>query len=504
MSWFSNCLVRRRRRRRRELSTLICHLLPQWLLTPKTHSTPPPILPSNHSHGLLSLLLYHQPKRHPSLQVHAQLLTTALHRPPLHHAAVLVWNTLLRHYSLGPSPQEAIYLYHQMQHLLITTNSFTFSFLLKACANLSSLRQGSQLHTLVVKRGFESNVYVHTSLLDMYVCCRALVDARKVFDEMPERNAVTWNVIITGLARHGEISMAWALFQQMPERNAIAWTGMIDGYTRARRPVEALSLLVQMLAEGVSPTEVTILAVVPAISTVGALGFGESMHAFCDKNGIGLLDVRVENSLIDMYAKCGSIDSSMKVFERMSWRRNLVSWTSVISAFAMHGMASKVVGLLKEMKQENFRPNRVTFLSVLNACSHGGLVEEGMRFFSSMVYEYRIEPEIKHFGCMIDMLGRAGRLWEAEKLIGDLPGEVNVIVWRTLLGCCSKHGDVGMGERVMRRILEMEKGYGGDYVILSNMLSEAGRFGDAEGIRGLMDERHALKVPGVSLVAGKD
>lgn len=181
-----------------------------------------------------------------------------------------------------------------------------------------------------------------------------------------------------------------------------------------------------------------------------------------------------------------------------------MSWTSVISAFAMHGMASEAVGLLKEMKQDNVRPNRVTFLSVLNACSHGGLVEEGMRFFSSMVYEYGIEPEIKHFGCMIDMLGRAGRLWEAEKLIGDLPGEVNVIVWRTLLGCCSKHGDVEMGERVMRRILEMEKGYGGDYVILSNMLSEAGRFGDAEGIRRLMDERHALKVPGLSLVAGKD
>ncbi|KAG1338215.1 putative Pentatricopeptide repeat-containing protein, mitochondrial [Cocos nucifera] len=459
-------------------------LVPSQKLSTLSHHLIPPLPPHpTHEHALLSLLLKHQTKRHPSIQVHSQLITTALHRYHINETGMRIWNNLIRSYSLGCYPQEAIHIYQQMQDICyspLPTDTFTFAFLLKACANLSHANAGIQFHGLTIKKGFEFNVYTHTSLLNMYATCGCLVDARRAFDEMPERNSVAWNAMITGYVNWGELSLARLLFEQMPDRNVISWTGLIDGYVRAYRPEEAFACFGQMMAEDMNPTEITVLAIVPAVSNFGALDMGESLHGYCEKNGICALDIRVQNSLIDMYAKCGSIESSYKVFLGMHNRRNLVSWTSIISGFAMHGMANEAVRQFEEMERADVKPNRVTFLSILNACSHGGLVEEGIRFFTGMVYEHGIEAEIKHYGCMIDMLGRAGRLAEAEEMIVGMPMQVNVIVWRTLLGCCSKHGDVEMGERVMRRIWELEKGYGGDYVVLSNMLSEVGRFDDAE------------------------
>uniref|UniRef100_A0A0A9FS18 Pentatricopeptide repeat-containing protein n=1 Tax=Arundo donax TaxID=35708 RepID=A0A0A9FS18_ARUDO len=216
---------------------------------------------------------------------------------------------------------------------------------------------------------------------------------------------------------------------------------------------------------------------------------------------MGLMsDVRVRNSLIDLYAKTGSIQSSLKMFNEMLDRRNLVSWTSIISGFAMHGLSTEAVELFAEMRRTGIRPNRITFLSVLNACSHGGLVEHGLAFFKTMVYEYNMNPEVKHFGCIIDMLGRAGRLCEAEQIIGGLPMEVNVVVWRILLGCCSKYGEVEMGQRAIKKILYLERESGGDFAVLSNMLNELGRFSDAEQARKLVDQRKTVKIPGLALV----
>uniref|UniRef100_A0ACD5WFS2 Uncharacterized protein n=1 Tax=Avena sativa TaxID=4498 RepID=A0ACD5WFS2_AVESA len=447
-----------------------------------------------HVHGLVALLLKHKAERRPLLQIHSQLIARQVfdRRPT-------PWHALLKAYTRGPFPQEAMHLFRDARRHA-ADDTYAFMFALSACAGLAWPRAGAQLHGLVVRKGFEFNVYVHTALINMYLLCGCPVDARTAFDEMPVKNAVSWNVMVTGFAGRGDVEYARLLFEQMPCRNAVSWTGMIDGYTRSSRHAEAVDLFRRMMAEGVNPSEITISAVVPAVANIRRVLLGEALHGYCEKMGLLVLDVRVGNSLIDLYAKIGSIQNSLKVFSEMMDRRNLVSWTSIISGFAMHGLSTEAVELFAEMRRAGIKPNRITFLSVLNACSHGGLVEQGVVFFKSMLYEYNINPEIKHFGCIIDMLGRAGRLCEAEQVISGLPMEVNSVVWRTLLGCCSKYGEVEMGERAMKKILDIETESGGDFVVVSNILTELGRFSDAERARKLVDERNAVKVPGLALV----
>ncbi|EAZ13934.1 hypothetical protein OsJ_03861 [Oryza sativa Japonica Group] len=435
---------------------------------------------------LVALLLEHQDRRRQLLQIHSQLIAhQVFDRRPT------PWHALLKAYSHGPHPQDALQLFrHARWHAADDTYAFTFA--LKACAGLGWPRCCMQLHGLVVRKGFEFQTYVHTALVNVYILCGCLADSRMAFEEMPVKNAVSWNVVITGFAGWGEVEYARLLFERMPCRNVVSWSGMIDGYTRACRPVEAVALFRRMMAEGISPSEITVLAVVPALSNVGKILIGEALHGYCEKEGL-VWDVRVGNSLIDLYAKIGSIQNSLRVFDEMLDRRNLVSWTSIISGFAMHGLSVKAVELFADMRRAGIRPNRITFLSVLHACSHGGLVEQGVAFFKSMIYEYNINPDVKHFGCIIDMLGRAGRLREAEQIIRDFPVEVNATVWRTLLGCCSKYGEVEMGERTMKKILALEREFGGDFVVLSNMLTELRRFSDAEIVRKLVDQRNSVK-----------
>ncbi|GLT59693.1 hypothetical protein SLA2020_324990 [Shorea laevis] len=455
---------------------------------------------------LLAFLHKHPTNYKTAQQVHSHLLVSGL----MYHSMIL-FNALIRCYSFSDNPKDAFLLYKQLQKLYFqypfvvrsSFDSFTYAFLIKTSANLCYPVLGMQIHGLTVKLGFECHVYVQTALVNVYAKCGVLEDAKKVFCEMPERNSVTWNVIITGLVKWGELEQARSLFEEMPNRSVVSWTGIIDGYTRMNRPGEALALFRRMVENnGIEPSGLTILAILPAVYNIGDVRICQLVHGYGEKKGFHVFDIRVANSLIDTYAKCGSIFNASKFFEEISTeRRNLVSWTSIISGFAMHGMGKEAIENFERMEKEGWKPNRVTFLSVLNACSHGGLVQEGLKFFGKMVDECQILPDIKHYGCLVDMLGRAGKLKEAEMVALKIPSEMaNVVVWRTLLGACSFHGNVEVGERVTRKIMEIEGGYGGDYVLMSNILAGAGMHGDSERLRRLMDERSALKLPGYSLV----
>ncbi|TYK08449.1 pentatricopeptide repeat-containing protein [Cucumis melo var. makuwa] len=409
---------------------------------------------------------------------------------------ILLCNTLLHCYPLYQPLR-------QFPRIPPSYDTFAYSFLFHSCADLELIGPGFQLHALTFKLGFPSHVYVQTAILRMYASSGFLLDALKVFDEMPDRSSVTWNVLITGLVKLGELRRAREVFDQMPMQNVVSWTAIIDGYTRLNRHEEAAGLFWRMVAHyGMEPTEITLLTIFPSISNLGALKICQSVHAYAEKKGFKVSDVRVANSLIDCYAKCGCINSASKVFEEMSAeRKNLVSWTSIISGFTMHGMGKEAMESFEIMVKEGHEPNRVTFLSIVSACSHGGLVEEGLEFIKKMVAEYQIKPDIMHYGSLIDMLGRAGRIEEAEKIALEIPKEIaNVVIWRTLLGACSFHGNVSMAERVTQRILNMEGAYGGDYVLMSNIFAAAGKYGDAERWRRSMDSSNFSKIPGQSLV----
>nr|XP_016477662.1 PREDICTED: pentatricopeptide repeat-containing protein At1g09220, mitochondrial [Nicotiana tabacum]XP_033515220.1 pentatricopeptide repeat-containing protein At1g09220, mitochondrial [Nicotiana tomentosiformis]XP_033515221.1 pentatricopeptide repeat-containing protein At1g09220, mitochondrial [Nicotiana tomentosiformis] len=456
---------------------------------------------------LLNLVKRHQNYRRAIQQIHTQLIFTTAENafnPSSIPIILTLWNSVIRHYSLGILPQEAFFLFQKLRfqyQKVIFFDSFTYLFLIKASANLEQFYIGKQLHCLSLKDGFESHVYVQTALVNMYGECGLVREAKKVFDKMPVRNSVTWNALISGFVKWGDVKVARAVFDAMPEKNVISWTGLIDGYTRMGRFNEALTLFREMVVvEGIKPSEVSLLAIFPAIWNVRCLECCQMVHAYGEKSGINAFDIRVMNSLVDAYAKCGSIDDAVRVFEDIiDERRNLVSWTSIISGCAMHGMAKEASDSYQMMVDAGVEPNRITFLSMLNACSHGGLVDEGLEFFRKMVDEFGIQPDIKHYGSLIDMLGREGRLVEAEEIALEIPNAMsNVVIWRTLLGACSFHDNADLGERVMQKIMEMENKYGGDYVLLSNILAGMGRYVDSEVVRRVMDEQNALKAPGLS------
>uniref|UniRef100_UPI0040747504 Synthetic PPR-DYW protein n=1 Tax=synthetic construct TaxID=32630 RepID=UPI0040747504 len=482
--------------------------------------------------------------------------------------SVFSWNSKIRGYARNGQPEEALSLYSQMRRSGIKPDNYTFPFVLKACASLSSLKEGKQIHGHVIKSGFESDVYVQSALIDMYAKCGELEDARKVFDEMPERNVVSWNAMISGYAQNGQSEEALELFREMqqegikpseftfcsvlsacaslgslemgkqihgyviksgfesivfvgnalidmyakcgsiedarkvfdemPERTVVSWTAMISGYAQNGQSEEALELFREMQREGVKPDEVTLPSVLSACANLGALEQGKQIHAYVIKSGFES-DVFVGSALIDMYAKCGSIEDARKVFDKMP-ERDVVSWNAMIAAYAQHGHGKEALQLFQQMQQEGVKPSEVTFTSILSACSHAGLVDEGHHYFESMSPDYGITPRVEHYGCMVDLLGRAGRLDEAEDLIKSMPFQPNVVVWGTLLGACRVHGDVERGERAAERILELDPESAAPYVLLSNIYAAAGRWDEAAKVRKLMKERGVKKEPGCSWI----
>ncbi|XP_020532281.1 pentatricopeptide repeat-containing protein At1g74630 [Amborella trichopoda] len=301
-----------------------------------------------------------------------------------------------------------------------------------------------------------------------------LYDARKVFNEMPKKNVVICNAMITSYGKHDKSDDARKLFDEMMKRSVVSWSALIDGYITNNRTRYHYTQY--------SPSPATWSRCFPYWGLYPCL---------CPKDGFSFI-VPVSNALIDMYVKCGSIANMGKVFDKIQ-EKSLVSWACMISAYAMHGHAKEAIRVFREMEGMGVSANGIAFLGLLHACSPAGLVKEGQEYFRAMVEDYGIVPGVKHYGCMIDMLGRAGLLEEAEKML-----EREVVVWRTLLGACCVHGAVGLAERVMERVVELGEEFGGDYVLLSNIYAGAGRWSDAERVRRSMEEWNLMKTVGSS------
>ncbi|CAK8572944.1 unnamed protein product [Lathyrus sativus] len=442
-------------------------------------------------------------------QIHAQLITNNLNSPKLfaklidhysstspnpnflysifyyfHTPLLFLFNTLLRCTPLNHS----IHIFKTyFSKQLIHFDHHTFNFILGASArspSYSTLKLGTQLHSLIIKQGFGSNVLIPTTLIHFYASNRDVKSARKVFDEMSDRTVVTWNAMITG------------------------YCSVKDG--NGKNAVDGLCLFKKMLMVGgneVRPNGRTVVCLLSAASQSGMMEIGVCLHGFAVK----LLckveeDVFIGTGLVDMYSKCGCLESALYVFWRMKLR-NVLTWTAMTTGLAIHGRGEEALKILYKMGDDGVRPNETTFTSLLSACCHAGLVEEGLRLFRDMEPKFGVVPRIQHYGCVVDLLGRNGNLNEAYDFIMAMPISPDAVIWRSLLSACKIHGDVVMGDKVGRFLLKFkEKSHedlahkSEDYVALSNVYASAERWNDVEVVRNKMKTKGIFNKSGLSSV----
>eukprot|EP01018_Ginkgo_biloba_P029375 Gb_08128 [translate_table: standard] len=383
---------------------------------------------------------------------------------------VVSWNAMIAGCTQNDHAERAFELFCQMQQAGVKQSQNTFASILRACASLRVPEQGYKVHAYIIKYGFQSDIFVGSALVDMYAKCGNLENARKVFDNIPERNVVSCNAMLTG-------------------------------YSQLKHPEQALEFFCAMQRGGMNPTQFTFGSVVSACATLAALDHGKQVHAHIIKDGFESC-VFVGNALVDMYAKCGLIDDACKWFDKMP-ERSIISWTAIINACAQHGRGKEALQLFEQMQGAGMKPNHITFVGVLSACTHVGLVDEGHHYFDLMSRDYGIMPRLEHYACMVDLLGRAGYLYEAEDLIKKMPFEPDVVVWRALLGACRIHGKMELAERAAEHVLQLEPQDAGTYVLLSNTFAAAGRWDGVANVRKLMKEEGVKKEPGGSWIEVK-
>eukprot|EP01018_Ginkgo_biloba_P032085 Gb_05883 [translate_table: standard] len=411
---------------------------------------------------------------------------------------VFSYTVMIAGFAQNGHADEALKLFCQMRITGIQPNQFTFASVLPACSSLSALEKGREVHEEIIRSGFQFDVTVGNALVDMYAKCGSIENACKVFDDMPERDAVSWNAMIAAYAQNGYVRQASKLFEKMSERDVVSWNSMIAGYAQNGHGDEALKLFRQMQMAGVKPNSETFAIVLPACGYLAALEQGKELHDAINRSRFQS-DVTVASALVDMYAKCGSIENARKVFDAMP-RRNAVSWTTMIVAYAMHGSGKEALRLFEQMQNSGTNPNHVTFLGVLSACCHAGLVDDGWQYFDSMSQYYHITPTMEHYGCMVDLLGRAGRLDEAQDFINKMPIKPGVPVWRSLLSACRLHTNIELGELAAEQLFHLDPKNAAPYVLLLNIYAAAGRWDDIEKVRKIMKDRMVKKNPGCSWI----
>lgn len=446
---------------------------------------------------------------------------------------VSICNHVMRGTAQSMKPEKTVSLYSEMEKRGVLPDRYTFTFVLKACSKLEWRYNGFAFQGKVVRHGFVSNEYVKNALILFHANCgdlgiaselfddsakahkvawssmtsgyakRGKIDeAMRLFDEMPDKDQVAWNVMITGCLKCREVDIARELFDRFTEKDVVTWNAMISGYINCGYPREALSIFKEMRDAGEHPDVVTILSLLSACAVLGDLETGKRLHHYIlEKASVSssiYVGTPIWNALIDMYSKCGSIDRAIEVFRGMK-DRDLSTWNTLIVGLALHH-AEGSIDMFEEMQRSKVWPNEVTFIGVILACSHSGRVDEGRRYFSIMKDLYNIEPNIKHYGCMVDMLGRAGLLDEAFMFVKSMKIEPNAIVWRTLLGACKIYGNVELGKYANEKLLSMRKDESGDYVLLSNIYASTGQWEGVQKVRKMFDDTRVKKPTGISLI----
>ncbi|KAK9272724.1 hypothetical protein L1049_003101 [Liquidambar formosana] len=480
---------------------------------------------------------------------------------------VISWTTMIAGYMQNSFDREAMKLFADMDILGWKPDGFACTSVLTSCGSLQALEQGRQVHAYAIKANLESDEFVNNGLIDMYAKCNSLTDARRAFDGMAHHNVISYNAMIEGYSRMEKLSEALNLFhemrlrlfppglltfvsllgvsaslstlelskqihdliikfgvsldifagsalidvyskcscvkdaklvfQEMNEKDIVVWNAMFFGYTQQLENEEALKLYLELQFSRQKPNEFTFAALITATSSLASLPHGQQFHNQLIKLGLDF-DPFVTNALVDMYAKCGSMEEARKMFSS-SICRDVVCWNSMISTYAQHGEAKEALRMFESMIKEGIKPTYVTFVGVLSACSHVGLVEDGFHHFDSMP-EFGIEPGTEHYACMVSLLGRAGKLLEAKEFIENMPIRPAAIVWRSLLSACRNTGNIELGKYAAEMAISSDPNDSGSYVLLSNIFASKGMWFDVKKVRERMDLNKVVKEPGRSWI----
>ncbi|KAJ4724092.1 Pentatricopeptide repeat-containing protein [Melia azedarach] len=383
--------------------------------------------------------------------------------PPL-----FAYNSLIRAYTKTSFSIESIKLLDELLKVGIKPDNFTYPSVLKACGQCSQIGLGGSVHSMIFKVGLDSDKYVGNTLLRMYAACNEIGLAKEVFDEMTLKDLVSWS-------------------------------SMLAGYVACDRPMQAFKVFQQMKLANERPNSVTLVSLLSACTSLINFRAGESIHSYAITNGMAL-DVALGTALIEMYSKCGDVEKASIVFSSMC-EKNLQSWTIMISGLADNSRGKDAISLFTKMIQTGQQPDSMSFSAILSACSHLGLVEEGKRYFDEMVRTYDIKPTMEHYGCLVDLLGRAGLIEEAYYIIRNMPMEPNAVILRSFLGACRNHGQVLCLDDNMRELLlELEPELGANYVLASSVSSVSGYWNYAADLMVSMKQKGLKKVPGCSRV----
>ncbi|URE07473.1 PPR repeat [Musa troglodytarum] len=383
---------------------------------------------------------------------------------------VVSWTTMIAGYTRIGHGYTGLLLFKQMIQECTELNAFTCSIAIHACSSIGCATIGQQLHALALKTRHDSSLPVANSLLNMYSRCMNISEAKKFFHEMPRKDLITWNAMIASLERSNSH--------------------------------EALLLFLEMGSQNMQPTSFTFSSVVAACANLAILNCGRQVHGAAIRRD-HQRNLQVANALIDMYAKCGSIGNSRKVFDEIT-EKDLVTWTSLVIGCGMNGYGAEATEIFHEMISSGVQPDQVLLMSVISACSHAGLVDQGLRYFSLMDIQYNVPPNREIYGCVVDLLARAGRITEAYQMIETMPFEPDETIWGALLGACKMHKNVYFGRLAAQKIFDMWPNESKTYVLLSNIYAAGRAWGDFAEMRRCLREQGNKKEVGMSWIEVRD
>ncbi|GER35274.1 pentatricopeptide repeat-containing protein [Striga asiatica] len=423
---------------------------------------------------------------------------------------LVTYNSIISNLSRNGFSREAVNLFSGVQKKnfgVIFMDEFTVVGLAHASANLAALEILRQVHALALVMGLDFNRVVCNALIDSYGKCGVPESSYRLFSRMEERDVVSWTSMVVAYARSCRLDDSCRIFDRMPFKNSVSWTALLTGLAQNGEGERALSYFRKMMHEKtVAANDVTYVSALSACADLAAIGRGKQIHCRLvrTKNVTIFGKVFLVNALIDMYGKCGDMKSSMRLFERIQVK-DVVTWNSLINSFAQNGQGEESLAVFEKMLRENVKPNDVTFIGVMSACSHSGLESEGLWYYEMMVKKFGIVPHSDHYAIIVDLLGRKNRLNKALEIIEKAPeGFERVGMWGALLASSHVHGNVELANKAAEALFKLEPENSGRYVILSNIYANAGRWEDARGVRRVMNEMELKKDVGCSWIDFRD